>query len=349
MAGYLVRRVLWAAVLLLVLTAVAYILFFVIAGGGEPTGTRRTAGPNADVSGQLQLSGPVPQQYLHLVKLVVTHGSLGRSLFNRREVNALVTDAAPVTASIVVGGIVLTLLIALTLGIASALRPRSLLDRGATTFTLVGMSLHPAALGLGLGFLVGFKLGWLPLGGYCDLRPASDRCSGPIPWASHLVLPWLTFALPFAAIYTRMVRALVLEALQADHVRFARAKGAPESQVLRSHVLRPALLPLVAMVAADLGTAFVGSAFAGTIFVERVFGLPGIGALLLRATARGDLPVIVGVTLFVLVLVIALSLVADLIYPLLDPRVRLHTGFRLPTLRRAPQPASASQPAQTLS
>src|SRR5205823_1233721 len=117
----------------------------------------------------------------------------------------------------------------------------SALDRGANGLVLAGLSLHPAWLGLILGYVAGFRFHWLPIGTYCYFRPLGNgSCSGSVEWARHLILPWITFAIPFAALYTRMVRAFVVEALTADHVLFARAKGATEGRILRIHVLRTA-------------------------------------------------------------------------------------------------------------
>lgn len=350
MTSYVVRRVLWSAALFLVLTAFTFVIFFVIPGTGQQVTSIRL-GRQVQVADQLKLTGPVVHQYLEFLGRIVTHASLGRSVFNRRPVNSLVLDSASVTAAVVTGGMIVGLLIALTVGIASALRPRSRLDKGAMTFVLMGVSLHPAWIGLTLSFLLGTRLGWLPNAGYCNLFHPIAGCGGPRQWTSHLILPWITFALPFAALYTRMIRAYVIEALQADHVQMARAKGASETRVLRVHVLRTALLPLVTMIATDFGTAFLGTAFAGTVFIETVFGLPGLGSLLVNAGTRLDLPVLVGVTVFVTTLILALSLVADLVYPLVDPRARVARPLhlRLPVRRREPQPASPSQPAQTFS
>ena len=150
-----------------------------------------------------------------------------------------------------------------------------------------------------------------------------------------------------------MVRAYLIEALDDDHVLFARAKGAPELRVIRDHALRPVLAPLVTMLAVDAGTAFVGTmaggTMAATLFVENVFGLPGLGTLLVNAATRLDLPVMVGVTVFVTTLILVLMLLADVVTALLDPRVReaQQFGWRFPALRR--RPAQASQPAQTFS
>jgi peptide/nickel transport system permease protein len=352
MAGYLVRRVLWAVVLFLVLSAFTFVIYFVIPGTGQRAVQFRQ-GTQLQVRDQLTLTGPVTHQYLQFVRRVVTHGSLGRSYFNRQPVNHLVLVSASVTGCVVVGGILLALLFAVPIGVLSAMRPRSKLDRAGMTLVLLGISVHPAFVALIFAFVFAHTLHWLPNAGYCNLFHPSLGCGGPRQWANHLLLPWATFALPFAAIYTRMVRAYLIEALDDDHVLFARAKGASELRVIREHALRPVLAPLVTMLAVDAGTAFVGTmaggTMAATLFVENVFGLPGLGTLLVNAATRLDLPVMVGVTVFVTTLILVLMLVADVVTALLDPRVResQQLGWRFPSLRR--RPGQASQPAQTFS
>ena len=137
---------------------------------------------------------------------------------------------------------------------------------------LVGISAHPVWIGLLFAYFFGFKLGWFPITGYCDFINPSGTCGGPVQWAYHLFLPWCTFAILFAAVYARMIRANVMETLNEDYVRTARAKGAPEWLVMRSHVLRNALLPVVTMLGMDIGIAL-----GGAIFTESVYGLPGLG------------------------------------------------------------------------
>ena len=141
-----------------------------------------------------------------------------------------------------------------------------------------------------LAYVFGFRLEGTPIGGYCAVFTPSETCGGPVQWAYHLLLPWIAFGAVFAAIYARMIRASVLEVYDADHVRTARAIGMSEERILRTQVLRNALLPLVTMVGMDMGIAF-----GGAIFVERAFGLPGIGKLLISSLGGRDLPVILGI------------------------------------------------------
>ena len=313
MVVYAARRVVWGGVLCLVLSLVTFIIFYVI-----PTNRVQTRGGGfTDLQRASQLSGSIGEQYVQFVSHVAT-GSLGDSFFSRRSVNEILLDAAPVTLSLTLGGAVLWMLIAVPIGVFSALRPRSLVDRGATTLVLIGFSAHPLWLGLVFSYLFGFKLEVLPGSGYCDLINPSNACGGPVQWFTHLILPWLTFALFFAALYVRMIRASVAEALHEDYMRAARAKGLSEWRAVRTHVLPNAILPVIAMLAMDIGRFALPTA----LFVETAFGLPGLGKVLYDALIRNDLPVLVGVVIFTALGVALLNLITDLLYGLFDPRVR---------------------------
>jgi peptide/nickel transport system permease protein len=328
---YLVRRILWAFVLFIAVTLVSYIIFFLVPA--EPA--RLVAGPQAPPDAVerarkfLHLDEPIWQQYLRFLGSLSPVGfdgakpelktpSLGRSFATRQEVNKIVKAAAPVTISLVIGGAILWMLIALPIGILSAIRPRSLLDRGAMVFVLIGISAHPVWIGLLLSYFIGFRLGLTPLGGYCDLINPSTDCGGPVQWAHAMILPWITFAILFAALYVRMIRANVMEALNEDYVRTARAKGASEATVMRSHVLRNAMLPVVTMLGMDIGLAM-----GGAIFTESVFGLPGIGKTAVSALEGFDLPTVQGIVVFATVAIIVFNLAVDLLYAVIDPRIRL--------------------------
>jgi peptide/nickel transport system permease protein len=330
MYRYLIRRVLWAGVLFLAVTIVSYIIFFLVPA--EPA--RLVAGPQATpdhvarIRKQMGLDDPVVVQYARflggLMPVSFRGGphfkdpSLGHSYATRQPVTAIVIDAAPVTASLVFGGAIVWMLIALPVGILSALRPRSLLDRSAMLFVLIGISAHPVWIGLIFIYFIGYRAGLTPLGGYCDMIDPATDCGGPIEWAHSLVLPWLTFAVLFAALYVRMVRANVLEALNEDYVRTARAKGAPEWLVMRSHVLRNAMLPVVTMLGMDIGLAL-----GGAVFTEYVYGLPGLGRRAIQGLEGFDLPTVMGIVVFATICVIVFNLLVDLLYAIIDPRIRL--------------------------
>jgi peptide/nickel transport system permease protein len=320
---YLIRRLLWACVLFIAVTMVTYMVFFIIPANPArlACGQRATEECIKNATHRLSLDKPVPVQYAHFLKRLIIDRSLGRSFTNRRDVNQTILDAAPVTASLVFGGVILWMLMALPIGILSALKPRSLLDRGATVFVLLGISLPVVWIGLVLQYWFGYRFGWFPNAGYCDVINPEETatCGGVTDWAYHMILPWVTFALLFAAIYVRMIRANVMDTLGEDYVRTARAKGAPEPQVMRNHVLRNALLPVVTMLGMDIGIAL-----GGAIFTEAIFGLPGLGRVAVQALETFDLPLIQGVVVFATLCIIVFSIVVDVLYAFIDPRIRLN-------------------------
>jgi peptide/nickel transport system permease protein len=318
---YLIRRFFWAIVLFFAVTIVTYVIFFLIPtdparlyAGHAPTpeGIKRTAH-------FFGTDKPIYIQYWNFLRRIIVDHSLGFSFQNRQSVNSQIAAAAPVTASLVVGGAILWMLVSVPVGILSALRPRSLMDRTAMTFVLIGVSAHPVWLGLIFSYFFGYKLGWTPITGYCNLTGGtSTQCGGLSAWFSHMILPWITFAILFIALYVRMIRANVMETMNEDFVRTARAKGAPEWQVMRSHILRNALLPVVTMLGMDIGLAL-----GGAIFTESVYSLPGLGYTAVQAINNDDLPVTQGVVLFGAICVIIFNLFVDMLYAWIDPRIRL--------------------------
>ena len=320
MIRYIIRRILWAFVLFIAVTIVTFIIFFVIPANPAALIAGKAPRP-IDIQRAAHFIGtdrPVYVQYAKFFWRLVGHQSLGRSFATRQDVNSIVGRAAPVTASLVIGGAIVWMLIALPLGILSALRPRSLLDRIAMIFVLIGISAHPVWLGLIFAYVFGYKLGLTPITGYCNAVNPVGSCGGPVQWAYHLILPWFTFAILFAALYVRMIRANVMETLNEDYVRTARAKGAPEWQVLRSHVLRNALLPVVTMLGMDISLAL-----GGAVFTESVYGLPGLGRTLLQSLDAFDLPTTLGIVVFATISIIVINLFVDLLYAVIDPRIRL--------------------------
>jgi peptide/nickel transport system permease protein len=334
MLRYLVRRLLWAAVLFLVVTVVTYVIFFIVPANPArlAAGQRATPEKIKEAEHFLGLDRPVYVQYSRFLWRIIQpklyhlgpvpvpgpKGDLGHSFTNRQSVDSVVGAAAPVTASLVFGGVVFWMLIAIPIGVLSALRPRSILDRVAMVLVLIGISAHPVWIGLIFAYVFGFKLGWTPITGYCDFINPSTDCGGPVQWAYHMLLPWMTFAILFAALYVRMIRANVMEALSEDYVRTARAKGAPEWLVMRSHVLRNAMLPVVTMLGMDIGVAL-----GGAIFTETVYSLPGLGQTALQSFNQFDLPVVQGIVVFATFSIIVFNLIVDLLYAVIDPRIRL--------------------------
>lgn len=326
MIRYVLRRLVWAIALFFIATMITYVIFFLVSS--DPTHLVDLGPANvtrAQAEADLHLNVPVWQQYWIFIWNLIRHQSLGYSFRDGTSVRWLIAQEAPVTGSLIFGAMLLWLLVAVPVGILSALRPRSLLDRFATVFALVGISMTPVWLGLALSYTVGYKLHWAPISGYCSFfphPPTSFSCSGPGLWAHHLILPWITISVLFAALYIRMIRTQILETKDEDYVRTARAKGASDRKILTDHILRNSMLPVVTMLGMDM-TLALGSA----VFVERVFNLHGIGYQLIDSVNADDVPVVVGIVVFVTAIVIVSNLVVDVAYGWLDPRINV-TGER---------------------
>jgi peptide/nickel transport system permease protein len=283
------------------------------------------------------LDRPIVVQYADYLWNIIAERSLGTS-WTGVQLDQMIGSSVPVTASLVAGGMVLTLLLALPLGILAALHPRSLTDRSLLTGSIVGLAVHPFVLGIGLATF--FHALGAPRGSYCSLRhhgfagealfPGQSfsggqvtSCGGVLDWAGHLAVPWLVFALFFVPIYLRMVRARFLETLHERYVLTARAKGARERRVVFGHALRNAIGPLLPMIALDAGTAITAA-----IYVETIFGLPGLGHLAVMGLSGNffgghyDLPFILALVLTIGAFVVTLSALADITTAWLDPRVR---------------------------
>jgi peptide/nickel transport system permease protein len=324
MLGYLVRRLLWVVVLLAAISVLVFALFFLLPGDPAAQALGRGATPQtvAQVRHRMGLDLPVWKQYrnfLHGPDLGTGHATgilrwppnLGYSFRNNEPVLPTILDRVPVTASLAFGGCVLWLLLGFSTGILAALRPRSLYDRAAMGLALFGVSAPVFITGLGLLYIFYFKLGWAPAPGYVPLS------RDPLAWATHLVLAWVTVSTIYVALYTRMLRAGMLEVAGEDYIRTARAKGLSERRVVLRHTVRASVTPAVTQLGLDLG-----GLLGGVIVVERVFGLPGLGGATVQAITDNDLPMIQGVVLFAAFFVIIANLLVDLAYTALDPRVR---------------------------
>ena len=322
MIYFLIRRIFWAIWLFLVATLITYVIFFLISS--DPlrfTGFGLNASPAlvAEVRRELHLDVPTYQQYWIFLWNIIRHQSLGYSFQNGASVRWIIAQDAPVTASIVLGGAFFWMLISIPVGIMSALRPRSLFDRFSMVFVLIGISASPIWLGLMLDYVFSFKLGWTPLADYCNLTPHSGgECSGLFRWAYHLILPWASFSFLFAALYVRLIRASMLEVMNEDYIRTAWAKGASARRVVVHHILRNSMLPVITLL--GLNIAYM---LGTVVFIERVFNLPGLGVEMLNAAYRSDVPVVVGIVVFITLTVIIANFVVDVAYAFLDPRIRL--------------------------
>jgi peptide/nickel transport system permease protein len=307
---------------MLAVTMVTYVIFFMVPANPARLAAGQAATPQrvAEVEERLGLNDPVYIQYVKFLKRLVLERSLGHSFVDRRPVNDEIFAAAPVTASLVFGGMFFVLLIAIPIGIISALRPRSLIDRAAMIYVLIGISLPSFWIALVLAYFIGFKLELTPLAQYCEVfsPPHASGCGGLRDWAYHMILPWLTLSIVVAGTYVRFVRAEVLETMSQDYVRTARAKGAPERVVMKDHILRNGMLPIVTMLGMDIGLLL-----GGAIFIEFVFALPGLGRTAIESIGTFDLPKLQGVVIFGAFAIIVLNLIVDLFYAWIDPRIRL--------------------------
>jgi peptide/nickel transport system permease protein len=328
---YATRRLLAAGAQLLIITFVAYALFFLIADLTGASPAQRVAGKGAtparvrEIAHIMGVDRPWYAQYVHFVDRLA-RGDLGYSFQRRQPVSDIVFPAAGVTSSLVVGAAAVWLVIAIFVGLVGALRPRSLIDRvltigvqtsiAAPVFWVAPMLSFLLAYQPTQGKLLGISLGrrvdWLPIGGYVG------PIASPLQWALHLILPWFALAIGFAALYARFVRAFVLEQFSEEYVKTARAKGASEWRIIRRHIG-----PLVAPAIVTLLGLDVGVALGGALFVEQVFGLPGLGYVGLSSIQNLDYPLTVGTITFAALVAVAANAAADLAQAMLDPRVRV--------------------------
>jgi peptide/nickel transport system permease protein len=265
-------------------------------------GRSATVDTVARIRAELGLDRPLAIQYArYLARLA--RGDLGRSYAQKVDVAELLRSRLAATFFLMAGGIFFELLIGLPAGLLAAVRRRSRVDRAVMVGAFLGVSAPQFVLGLLLLYVLAYAVPLFPLGGYG--APA------------HLVLPAVTLGIAGGGWYARMMRSAMLEVIHQDYVRTARAKGANEIRVVTRHALRNALLPVITMIGLDFGT-FMG----GVVVVESVFGWPGIGQLAWQAIQIVDIPVIMGVVLVSAVAIMLGNLMADLAYPLLDPRIR---------------------------
>jgi len=319
MLRFLVRRLLLGVVVMWIITVAVFALFFVVPNNVARTLAGRQATPQtvALIAHRLGLDQPIWKQYLDFVGNAL-RGNLGYDYYHQVPVTHLMGAALPITLSLVVGAAVLWLVLGVVNGVVSAIRPRSFTDRSLTVFSLFFYSMPSFLLGLLLLYFLYFRLtlagtSIFPAGGYAPLA------DGVGPWTQHMILPWLTLALVSAATYTRLTRGAMLDVLGEDYIRTARSKGISEWRVIVLHSLRSALTPVVTQFGID-----VGLLLGGAVVTETVFSLPGLGKAAIDAIGQQDLPVIIGIVLFASAAVVAANIVVDLLYAVLDPRVRLH-------------------------
>ncbi|HET8600791.1 MAG TPA: ABC transporter permease [Segeticoccus sp.] len=319
MLRFLIRRLALGVFVMWLITVAVFCLFFIAPNNVARTLAGRQATPQtiALIQHRLGLDQPLWKQYVNFVGNAL-HGDLGFDYYHGVPVTQIIEQALPITLSLAIGASVIWLLLGVFSGVVSAVRPRTVEDRGLTVIALFFYSMPSFLLGLLLLYFVYFRLTlaghpWFPSGGYSGIT------QGPGQWALHMVLPWLTLALILAATYTRLTRTSMLDVLSEDYIRTARSKGLRDGRVVVVHALRSALTPVVTQFGIDLGQ-LVG----GVVVTETVFSLPGLGKTAIDAITQQDLPVIIGIVLFASAAVVVANILVDMMYAVLDPRVRLH-------------------------
>ncbi|MCU0509185.1 MAG: ABC transporter permease [Anaerolineae bacterium] len=305
MAAFLARRLVQSALILLGVSFVTFVLLYALPADPvrQIAGRSATAETVENIRRELGLDRPFIVQYARYLGGLL-QGDLGRSYLQKTEVAELIAARLPATLLLMLGAIIAELAIGLTMGIIAALRRGTATDTSLMVASFVGVSAPQFVVGLLLLYVFAVQLQWFPIGGYGTL--------------AHLVLPALTLGILGAGWYSRMMRSSMIDVLRQDYIRTARAKGLARRRIVLRHALPNAILPIIAMIGIDIGI-FMG----GIVVVESVFGWPGIGQLAWQAIQRVDIPIIMGVTLVSAFAIVLGNLLADLVTPFIDPRIRI--------------------------
>jgi len=318
MIRYIIRRLLWGVVLLILVLALLFVMFRVLpTADPAKLAAGRLQNPKiiAEIRHNLGLDKPLPAQFWLYIKNLFLHFDLGYSYQSTAPVKELIFNRLPATLSLVIGGAILWLVTGLGVGIVSARRAGSRLDRFSMGTALVLVSAPEYWLGLISLYLFASDIGKVHIfpgaGSYVPL--ASD----PAKWFGSLILPWLVVAAGSAAIYARLIRGSLIETMGEDYIRTARAKGLSERRVVLRHGMRSAINPVVTILGLDIGV-LIGS----SVLVETVFNIPGIGRLNYVAITHSDFPIVEGTVLLAALFIIVANIIVDIAYAFLDPRVR---------------------------
>jgi peptide/nickel transport system permease protein len=317
---FLVRRTAQAILVLVAASIVVFLLFFVGPGPSQVArtfaGRLGTPARIAQIKHELHLDQPLYLQYAHWVGNLL-QGNFGYDYYKGEPVSSVIAQAAPATISLVLGAAIIWITYGVFSGIISAVKSRSLMDRTFTASALFFYSMPTFVLGLSLIWIFAYKLSpvttFFPFHGYVSFT------TNPFQWFEYLILPWLTLALVTSATYTRLTRGSMLDTLGEDYIRTARSKGMSENRVITRHALRASLTPVVTLAGLDIGTAL-----GGAVITETLFGIPGLGWTVVQAINQQDLPVIMGIVILAAVFVVVANLIVDILYAVLDPRVRLY-------------------------
>jgi peptide/nickel transport system permease protein len=318
MRGYVLRRILWGVLLLILVSALTFVLFRILPTA-EPARLRagRNASPRviAELRVDLGLNKPLITQFWLYMRGLFLHFELGYSYYTGASVRSLIFDRLPATLSLALGSAIVWMAVGLPIGIVSALRRRTRTDRASMGAALLFISMPEYWLGLVVLYLFAADIGQI------KVFPGSGSYAGltadPGKWLTSLILPWLVLAAGFAAVYARLMRGSLIETMGRDYIRTARAKGLPERQVVLRHGVRPALTPILTVFALDVGVLL-----GGVVLVETVFDIPGIGRLNYEAITHADFPIIQGTVLLAALFIIVANILVDIAYAYIDPRVR---------------------------
>jgi ABC-type dipeptide/oligopeptide/nickel transport system permease component len=305
MIQYLFNRLLQTIPVLLGVIIITFVLMYIIPGDPvvSMVGERYSEETVQQLRQELHLDDPLPLQFLRYVGNVL-QGNFGNSFITGEPVAALIIEKFPNTMMLAITAMFFAILIGLTAGIMSSVHPGSFMDRGIMVLALAGISAPVFWVGLILVLVVGVMLQWLPPTGFGGIE--------------YLILPALTLGLRSAAYLARLTRATMLDVLSHDYIRTARSKGLPEWKVFIKHAFPNTLIPVITIIGTDFG-----SYLSGAVLTESIFGWPGIGRLALEAIMKRDFPVIQGTVLFMAIMFVLMNVLVDLLYGVVDPRIRL--------------------------
>jgi peptide/nickel transport system permease protein len=319
MGRFVLKRLAGMVAVLFAISVIVFLIFNVIPGA-DPA--QRMAGKNAtpqlvtSIEEEWGFDEPLPAQYLKTMGLIFSGDLISYS--TELEVDEQIVEGIPATLSLSIGAAVLWLFFGVLFGYLSAVRGGRLTDRVLTGVAVLGISIPSFVLAATLLYYLTFKVELFPSSEYVPLT------EDPLDWAYHLILPWITLAILYVGIYSRVLRSNMLDAMNEDHVRTARAKGLPERQVRIRHVLRNSLIPVITLFGLDFGAVIAGQA----LLVETIFSLHGVGQYALESIAKLDLPPIMAVSMYGAFFVVFFNTVVDIAYAGLDPRVRVGGSSR---------------------
>src|SRR5699024_11001594 len=313
MHAYILKRLLSAIPVLLIVSIVIFLIIHMTPGNPAAVilGEEATDVQIAELEESLGLNLPIHEQYINWMGGVL-QGDLGTSYFMKEPVTESIVSHLPPTLSLAIFAQIISLVIAIPIGVIAANRRGSLTDTSIMIFALLGMSIPSFLLALFLILLFGVNLGWLPVAGYKELA------SGLIEHLKYLIMPAISLGAIQAALIARMTRSSMLEILNMNFIKSARAKGVKDFSIVLKHAFRNALLPILTVIGQTFGTLITGA-----VVTETIFNITGIGQLIINSVERRDFAVIQGSVLFITVLYVFLNLVIDLLYGVIDPRVRL--------------------------